>query len=298
MLRRDFLKFTGLTASLGVVSRSLLNSLSLPGGEIYSTETKDEFKKLVRKALCEGWEDLHIGDCMGKTGLSLLGTPYEAYTLEGQGPEICRIDLKGLDCVTFFENVLCITRILKKDKFGFNDLIDEITFTRYRDGKIGDYTSRLHYTADWIYDNVKKGVVEDITQSLGGSVFPITVSYMSKHPDSYSALKSHPAYVSKIEKIEADINLRTYYYIPIEKVRTIEKQLQTGDIIAIATNFEGLDYSHTGLIYKDKGQARFLHASSKKKKVVLDVPLHEYVPEVKSNIGVTVARPLQPIHKL
>ncbi len=298
MIRRDFIKYTGLTAALGLLSRSLLKSFPIPGAEIYSPETRAEFKRIVRRAICEHWEELPIGECMGKIGLSLLGTPYEACTLEGNGPEICRINLKGLDCVTFFENVLDIARILKKDKYGFDDLVEEVTFTRYRGGKITDYTSRLHYTTDWIYDNVKKGVVDDITQGIGGIEFPVTVGYMSKHPDSYSALKSHPNFIQKIEKIEAEINLRTYYYIPNDKIKSIEKKLQTGDIIAIATNLAGLDYSHTGMIYKERGEARFLHASSKKKKVVLDVSLHEYVPEVKTNIGVTVVRPLQPVHKL
>ncbi|UCC41535.1 MAG: DUF1460 domain-containing protein, partial [Candidatus Aminicenantes bacterium] len=73
---------------------------------------------------------------MGNIGKLLIGTKYVGGTLEGEGPEICRIDLTGLDCVTFFENVLCIARIIKKRKTTFDDFKAEVTYTRYRGGML------------------------------------------------------------------------------------------------------------------------------------------------------------------
>jgi hypothetical protein len=39
---------------------------------------------------------------------------------------------------------------------------------RYRGGECtGDYLSRLHYLEDWLYDNNRRGLVEDLTRDLG-----------------------------------------------------------------------------------------------------------------------------------
>lgn len=67
------------------------------------------------------------------------------------------MNLTGLDCVTFFENVLDMARIFRQGKYEFDDLLAAVTHTRYRGGKLDGYLSRLHYTADWIHDNVAKG---------------------------------------------------------------------------------------------------------------------------------------------
>ncbi len=250
------------------------------------------FNEIASIGKAEAWENLPIGDVTAKCGLQFLGTPYIGGTLEGSGPEVCRIDLNGLDCVTFFENSLCIARLIKKKKYSYDDLINEITFTRYRNGKITDYTSRLHYTADWITDNVKKGVVRDITKEIGGEKIKFNVSFMSEHPESYPALSGNKEMIATIAGIEKDINSRNYYYIPKSRVKAAEKFIRSGDIICFTTNIPGLDYSHVGLAYEDKGQIKLLHASLSSKKVIIDKPLHLYINGVKKHTGITVLRPV------
>ena len=231
---------------------------------------------------------------MGKVAMLFLGTEYVLGTLEGEGPEICRVDLTGLDCVTFFENVLCISRILKKEKTSFDDLKAEIIFTRYREGILTDYTSRLHYTSDWIYNNEKKKVVRNITEEIGGEKFPFKVSFISKNAHYYQALKEFPEFIKTIASLEKEINKRQHWYIPKSKIKEAQKHIQTGDIIALATDKEGLDYGHTGLAFQDeRGKMRFLHASQTKKKVLLDEELYEYTHSIETHIGITVARPLE-----
>ncbi len=291
MKRREFSRI-GLIAT-GAMFLSTPMFSFFQGKDIYSEDTVKIFRKIISKAISEKWDELPIGELMGKIAMMLVNTPYEAFTLEGPGPEICRINLKGLDCVTLFENVLDIARLLKKGRFSFEELINEVTFTRYRSGVQTDYTSRLHYTSDWIYDNVKKGVVKDMTQKLGGMRFPVNVSFMSKHPEYYEALKNEPEFLKTIQQTENEINARTYYYIPKESIKAIEPKLMTGDIIAIATNKDGLDYSHTGLIINDKsGKPKFMHASSNKKKVVIDAVISDYIKGIESDIGITVLRPI------
>lgn len=251
------------------------------------------FDHIITYARANGFSDLPIGEIMGKIGKVLIATPYVGGTLEGT-PERCRIDLTGVDCVTFFEDVLGISRLLKKGKNSFDDLIKEITYTRYRGGKLNGYLSRLHYTADWIADNEIKKVVKNITPNLAGAIpLQLNVSFMSQHPQYYAPLSEDPILVPKIAETERNINASKHWYIPSSAVKAIEPQLMTGDIVAVATNKEGLDYAHTGLIFRDeRNRARFLHASLDKKRVFLDKTISGYLKGVPSHIGVTIVRPI------
>lgn len=253
--------------------------------------TRNTLARIVNAAQMGEWGRLPIGDRIVKIAMLLLDTPYVGGTLEGE-PEECRVTLEGLDCVTFFEVSLCIARMMERGNTSLEALRAEITYTRYRGGILGDYTSRLHYTADWINDNVKKFVVSDITQKIGGQPVRHNVSFMSKNPAFYGPLQRNPNLIPVIRGIEEEINKRTMFVIPKEKVKNIESLLESGDIIAVATNKTGLDYAHTGLIAVINGRARFLHASTTQKKVVLDDTISAYLNTVKSHTGITVVRPL------
>ena len=261
------------------------------------------FDHLIEEMIKREYHTLPLGECMGKIGSMMIGTRYIGGTLELM-PERCVLDLTGLDCVTFFENTLNISRTAKikqqellqnPNSISFRDVLDQIEYTRYRGGNMDGYTSRLHYTSEWIIDNVKKGVVKDVTKELGGKPFPVKVGFMSANPQYYPQLVAEPTLVRKIQGIENEINAQKHWYIPNAQVKDIESKLQTGDIIAIATNKAGLDYSHTGMIIKNaKGMALFLHASSAKKRVYLDKRISTYLSESSTSIGISVLRPQDP----
>lgn len=241
----------------------------------------------------EEWRKLEIGEIMARAGRTFVDTPYVGGTLEGEGPERCVVNLTALDCVTFFENMLAFARCVKAGKHDLAAMKESVEWTRYRNGKIAGYTSRLHYTGDWITNNVEKDVVENITRRLGGVAFPLHVDFMSKNPKYYKALQRDPSLVDVIAAQERTLSARRHWYIPKDNVAGIEKDLRSGDIIAITTSKAGLDYSHTGMIYRSPdGVAHFLHASSAKKKVVLDAAISEVLATVPTNTGITVLRPL------
>ena len=52
---------------------------------------------------------------------------------------MCSVDLRGLDCVTFFELALAFARILKHGERTPDALLAEVTFLRYRGGQLTDY---------------------------------------------------------------------------------------------------------------------------------------------------------------
>lgn len=283
---------------LALIAAPVLLQPSLRRSRRKNTDTQATtryiFAQAVRRARTEGWDALPIGDLMGKLGQLFIGTPYVGGTLDGDGPEVCRIDFTGLDCVTYFENVLGMARVIKKRKTSFDDLQKEITFTRYRQGTLNGYVSRLHYTAEWIEDNVKKGVVTDVTTTLQADPFPLNVSFMSENPRFYRPLRELPALVQEMASVERSINSTSRWYVPRDRIAGVEQLLRTGDIVAITTSKSGIDYAHTGLVFvTEDGVRHLMHASSQQKKVVLDGAVHEYVQGVRTHTGISVVRPIE-----
>ncbi|MDB5035754.1 MAG: Lipoprotein [Chlorobi bacterium] len=300
MNRRDFLKRTSLV-TLGALA---IPSLIPGAGMARAPRDSDPknftgqaaFMKITKLAEEGKWKSLPIGELIGKIGLEMRGTPYVGSTLElFDDHEVCSVNLLGLDCVTFFESALGLARSIKRGDATPAALMAQVTYTRYRGGRMTDYTSRLHYTSDWFYDNEAKHVVRNITRELPGAVrFTNPVNFMSTHPDAYKQLKANPKLVPVIAEVERSINSRTMYYVPKDKVKSIEPKLQTGDIIGITTTINGIDCSHTGLCYRDDaGLLRFLHASLTKKQVTLDDELSVYLASVSKHTGIMVVRPVE-----
>lgn len=298
--RRAFLRGVA-GCSFGLLTASAFKSAwgdSIPSN-IQPFKGSETFDRILKKALDQKWETLPIGQCMGKIGMELEGIPYVAFTLElSKDQEVCAVNLTGLDCVTFFEDTLNFARMLKKGGRTPDDLVKEVTFTRYRGGKLGDFTSRLHYTTDWFYDNEKKGVVKLIDADLPGAEdFTQKVGIMSERPNNYRQLKAHPEMVPVIARFEDQINSRTLKYIPLNKLEEAQSQLQTGDIVGITTTEKGIDIAHTGLVFVDDQKVpHFMDASSSKSKMKVTLekgPISKDLDYGK-NTGAMFARPLEP----
>ena len=173
--------------------------------------------------------------------------------------------------------------------------MEQLQYERYRGGKIKGYPSRLHYFTDWIYDGQKKGIVKDITKSLGGIPYKKEINFMTTHRDAYKQLKNDQFY-KKIGEVQKELNKRKLYYIPKDSVSKIANKLRDGDIIATTTNIPGLDVSHVAMIIKmNNGETRILEAPDVGLRVKLSyVPLSEYLMNNKKQTGIIVARPLEP----
>jgi hypothetical protein len=286
MNRRNVIKSLALASvSLAFGGRNLLS--------FSAAQDLSDFNKVIEYLKEQSGILNNIGLLIGNAGKYFEGYPYKGGTLENPNePEKCRVNLTGFDCVTFYETALGLARIIQKKEYSFDDLLMEITHTRYRNGKLEGYTSRLHYTSEWIYDNVKKNVITDITKSLGGTEKKFKLDFMSSHPQYYPMLKGNKKEIEKMSKIEEHISDISFYTIPHNNVEEIESELQTGDIIALTSSVAGLDYAHTGLIYRNEGVSHFLHASSEAKEVKLDTSISKYISRVGKKQSITVARPL------
>ncbi len=239
--------------------------------------------------------DNPINEIIVEIGKSFLGLEYEAFTLEKGKKEQLVINLTGLDCYTFFESSLTFARCIKKGKTTFKDFQNAIINTRYRNGKLKNYPSRLHYASDWLYDNNKRGIVKDITAEIGGIAFDKKINFMSTHSFLYKRLKNNPKFVEEIKSIEDSINARDYYYIPENFIECVEDKIQNGDILLLTASTKGLDISHTGIAIEVEGRIHFMHAPQKGKKIqITEKPLGEYLRSLKRHTGIMVARSLEP----
>jgi len=296
--RRDLLRYLS-SGTLGLLGASALARVAdWTDPQLLHFEGQDVFDRIVGKAAAGSWRRLPIGELIGRIALELKGTPYVGFTLElSKDAEYCTVNLKGLDCVTFFEDSLCFARMLKRGNSSPEDLLAEVRTTRYRGGKMGDFTTRLHYTTDWFVDNQRKGVVKILTPALPGAVpFTQKVGIMSQRPQNYRQLAAHPELLPEIREIEERINAYSLMYLPLDKIAASEHLLQTGDIVGVTTTAEGIDIAHTGLCIKDEqGVVHFMDASSARSRmrVTLEPQLSTCLNWSPKLTGVMIARPLE-----
>ena len=86
-------------------------------------------------------------------GKKFLGLPYVGHTLELGDKEHLIVNLHELDCTTFVETVVALSMCDQQNKRTFKDFCQNLSKIRFRNGKMTDYTSRLHYFTWWGEDN-------------------------------------------------------------------------------------------------------------------------------------------------
>jgi len=251
-------------------------------------------KKLVEAKISaiDGFSDSDFGISLANVGKSFLEVPYVAKTLEIGEVETLVVNLQGLDCTTFIENVLAFSMMLKNDQTTFLDFTETLETIRYKDGNMEGYGSRLHYFTEWIRNNEEKGILTDITAQIGGVVIEKDINFMGTHRELYPFLKDDTNF-EKILATEKELAKEPFCYVPQDQIEANEHLIKTGDIIALATSINGLDVTHTRMATREKdGRIHLLHASTGSMEVeVTKKPLAEYLKGVKKNIGIVVARP-------
>jgi len=263
---------------------------------------QDQFNRLVSKAKAGNWKGLPIGERTAVVGQALVGTRYKHFTLEIDNRiESPSVNFQGMDCWTFFEIALSFARMLNEPESNWTPerLLHYIELDRYRSGECsGEYLSRLHYLEDWLYDNDRRGLVEDLTRSLGGANVPHSAREMSVGWRHYRYLAANRSLLGPLARMEANVSSRPLYQIPKNRVAGIESKLHSGDIIGIiGRDRSGLySTSHVGLALRtNDGVLHFMHASSpgNSGRVIVDTGLSKYLYRYRSDSGILVARPLR-----
>lgn len=221
-----------------------------------------------------------------------LDAPYVANTLDRTIDEQLVINLQELDCVTYVENVLALSLAASSNNFCYNNFMEQLKNIRYRNGRLSDYASRLHYTSDWIFDNEKSGLLQNISQELSGVKETKEINFMSTHRSAYKQFSHNDAMLHKIKQAEKAINNRNgFYYLPKGAIHNKANKIPHMAVIGIVTTIDGLDTSHVGFAYQKDGELQFIHASSTKNEVIIDSKtLSNYCFSQKNCKGIIVAK--------
>ena len=258
---------------------------------------QQKFQQLMNRGYRAGWAKLPLGERVNNFAIALRGTPYVNYTLELHDTiEAPSVNMNGMDCWTLFEIALCMGRLvaLHPPPYSPQEMLRLIEMDRYRSGRCtGRFDSRLHHLEDWSRDNERRGLVKDITPSLGGKKLHRRMAYMGKKPHLYRQLRADTSLVPELIRVENELSRRGISYIPKSQVPRIESKLRNGDIICIVTTWHETYTSHVGVASRDKnGVLRFLHASKNHRAVVLDDRLSDYLDKFGKHAGIFVVRPM------
>ncbi|MEO5588894.1 MAG: N-acetylmuramoyl-L-alanine amidase-like domain-containing protein, partial [Gemmatimonadaceae bacterium] len=244
------------------------------------------------------------GEAAILAGELAIGTPYKPNTLEEYivaggdpgGREPLIIGLMEFDCVTLVESCLAVARSAKAGGKPSWDLFGhEVERMRYRDGKRGSYASRLHYFSEWISDGERRGLVRNVGRELGGVVDSRPLRFMTEHRSSYRALADDGVF-RRIGEMERRLDDRPRFVIPADAISAVADRIESGDVLAFATEIPGLDVSHSAYAYRGPdGVLRVLHAPLSGGVVeITRSTLPEYVAKIRRSAGILVARPLNP----
>lgn len=251
-------------------------------------------------ALPSSFQKLHFAFCNEYLD---KGSKYVAGTLEPavipadpvKNVEDLVIKLDSVDCTTFVE-YLSAAMLGRVGDPAPNDSIFKrfVQALRYRDGKRGNYATRKHYFTEWISDNVKQGMMTDISGTFDGAVSKKKViNFMSTHVDKYPQLAASPELLNEVKKVEAELSAGDITYVPSKNIIKNIDKFQQGDIVAFVTSIAGLDVMHVGFIWRpdDNDIPRLLHASSDRGHVVItNTTIADYAFDLKNCIGVKVMR--------
>lgn len=216
------------------------------------------------------------------------GKPYQAGTLE-VSPEKLTVRLDAFDCTTLAETVMALAITASENRSSWRDYIYNLERVRYRNGRMKDYASRIHYISQWGIDLANRGIMKEVTEDVANSSSYIkTLDYMTRNRDKYPALADDAEY--KAMK-EAEMGYRSHKIPYIKAQHAKDATLRDGDIVAFTTKQPGIDVIHVGIITIIAGKPHLIHASSVAGKVVTEpVPLSDYLRRNRQMSGIKVFR--------
>ena len=246
---------------------------------------------------------LSTGRAAARVGEFALGSPYEAFALEGyikaggdpSKKEPLTLSLRKFDCVSLVESALAVARTGDDPTPAtWDHFAREMERMRYRDGVRGNYTTRLHYFSEWIADGARRGLLRDLGPELGAVQDARPLRFMTEHRASYPALVNDEVFAG-IGEMERRLDASPRWMIPAAMIPEVSPRIESGDVLAFATTIPGLDVTHSAFAYRDSaGILRVLHAPLSGG--VVEITAHtlpEYVGAIRRATGILVARPLR-----
>jgi hypothetical protein len=226
------------------------------------------------------------------------------------------LPLDAFDCQTYVETVLAVALAPQRDA-----IPAQLVKLRYRDGRI-DFGARLHFPEiDWIPVNTANGVIRDITAAVAGEhTLAVAVTEITRAA-WLRALPNNPtqarnlhlrdsatarAYLEQLAKAAVDQRAETRY-IPKAALTDAEllARIPDGSIVMIVRPTTSLfgkvgsrqNISHLGFAIRTAAGLMYRHASSTRRKAVVDRPMTEYLEvmrRTRSFDGIVVFEAMEP----
>lgn len=237
-----------------------------------------------------------FGHYLARTARVQHGAKY-AEVAPHPGHETLRVELDAFECVSFIESAIAIARCGWISETTESCFIGELEASRYRSGRMGDYSTRLHYFTDWISDNERRGRISNLTASFGGEPVQRDFFYITQRVLKRAAMEStERALLSReLEATEARLSSTRHSVLSRESAPRVLKELRDGDLVAFVRERPGLLVHHAGFVYWANGTPRLLHASSYHGRVVITVrDVTNYLLRRPERRGVMIVRPLAP----
>ncbi len=295
-----FLGLAGFSVAAAMAQRPVPPATAprLPLSVVFQGESK--FRALVAKAELGNWRNLPLGERTTLVARAMIGTPYVHYSLEvDDHTESPVVNLKGMDCWTYYEDALAFARMLRYKPAPYQpvDMLQMVEIERYWNGVCtGSYLSRMHHLEAVFSDNERRGYASNITARIPGAVrLHREIREMTVQWKNYRYLRATPSLIEPMGKIEQRVSLLPVYHVPKASVRAAEKYLKNGDICAITTNEAGGYTSHVGLIMRIANRAYFSHATSdfdKGHMTIIDRPITDYLNGASKHAGIIICRPV------
>lgn len=204
----------------------------------------------------------------------------EANNAEPLPVDFLRTSMRYLDCMTYVEHVLAIASSQKPEyEKDFLCHLANIMFNA--NGKPLQNHLRNHFTSQWADINEEKGYLINIARN---------------HPQAVCRkLFLNRVGTNRTFYVEDSFIIATkpqsQWYFPLETVMARKTGLQSGDIVALVTDKEGLDVTHMGFFIKKAGKDWLRHASLKLNRIV-DQEFYQYLREHKTVKGLMAMRPV------
>ncbi len=213
-------------------------------------------------------------------GKQFLGRPYRGNMLSSSNPEIFVTSQDAFDCVTFLEHCLAI-KIANENPDQFESALKHV---RYAADSV-QFEKRYHYFSDAMW---QLGY-PPIQDPLHHSIAPKDFSFLSK----YLIRKFEKSVnIDLIANKEKQLKSRVFTYTSIKDLSFILPLIHDGDLIGLVGKNNHLDFLHTAMAIRKGSQIYLLHASQEKKKVIIsDQPLADYLKSHHQFIGISVFRP-------
>ncbi len=169
------------------------------------------------------------------------------------------------DCTTYVESVLALARSARAQEFGQN-----LVAIRYRDGK-GAYLDRNHFPeADWIPNNVKTGILDDVTVQLGelagikAQAEQKTIdkaAWLAQQVKSGTVSRSIASAQEQAWRNPVNVSVN---YIPVDDVSRVLPHVSDGLIVNFVRKNvarKPVMITHQGFLFRDGDRVMLRHAS-------------------------------------